>query len=160
MIVPDHQEQWIAQSLEAGAIELSENGLHRPPPRRIEATAALVTRRGRVLAVRRPPRGLLGGLWELPGDDLIEKEHPIAGIVRGLRERVGLSVSEPARLGEVEHVFTHRVLRLHVFRCEAGGGRTKLSGFDAHRWLAKSALHNLPHATVTAKAFHLALGDA
>ncbi len=132
----------------------------KSPPRRIEATAALVTRRGKVLAVRRPPHGLLGGLWELPGDDLIEKERPSVGIVRGLRERVGLSVSEPSRVGEVEHVFTHRILRLHVFRCEAEGGRTKLSGFDAHRWLAKNTLRDLPHASVTAKVLGLALGDA
>ena len=129
-------------------------------PRRIEATAALVLRRGKALAVRRPPSGLLGGLWELPGDDLIEKERPGAGIVRGLRERVGLSVSGPKRIGAVEHVFTHRILRLHVFRCEAGSGRTRLSGFDSHRWLALGALRELPHASVTAKALGLALGDA
>ena len=132
----------------------------KAPPRRVEATAALVLRRGKVLAVRRPPRGLLGGLWDLPGDDLIEKERPAAGIVRGLRDRVGLSVSDPARIGAVEHVFTHRILRLHVFRCEAQRGRTKLTGFDLHRWLTKDALRDLPHASVTAKALDLALGDA
>ncbi len=131
----------------------------KAPPRKMESTAALVLRRGKVLAVRRPPHGLLGGLWEMPGDDLIEKEQPTAGIVRGLRERVGLSVSDPERIGEVEHVFTHRVLRLHVFRCEALAGRTKLSGFDAHRWLPQEALRDLPHASVTAKALVLAVGD-
>jgi A/G-specific adenine glycosylase len=124
---------------------------------RVEAAAALVVRGGRALAVRRPPRGLMGGLWELPGDDLAAREAPARGLRRALRERVGLDVGPLRKAGSVEHVFSHRRLRLYVYRCEAQGGRVRLAGPDAHRWLAPSRLNRLPQATLTRKALELLL---
>ena len=115
----------------------------------------LLLRGGRALAVRRPPRGLLGGLWDLPGADLAAGERPTAGAERALRERVGLAARSVRRAGEVEHVFTHRALRLHVFRAEGDAGRVRRDGFDAHRWVAPAALAKLPHGALTAKALAL-----
>ncbi|MEE9608657.1 MAG: A/G-specific adenine glycosylase [Myxococcota bacterium] len=132
----------------------------RAAPRPVEGVAALVLRRGRALAVRRPADGLLGGLWDLPGAELASGEPPADGIARALRERVGLSVARTERAGEVEHVFSHRRLRLHVFRCNTAAGRIRLNGFDAHRWLAPSRLASLPQAAVTRKALKLALDRA
>ena len=65
-----------------------------------------------MLAVRRPTGGLLGGLWDLPGGELAPGESPAAGLKRALRDRVGLAVARVTRVGEVEHVFTHRRLTL------------------------------------------------
>jgi A/G-specific adenine glycosylase len=127
----------------------------RPPPREMQAVAALLVRRGRALAVRRPPRGLLGGLWELPGGDLSPGERPGPGLRRCLRERVGLSVASARCLGEVDHVFSHRRLRLHVFQCDTPSGRVRLQGFDAHRWLAPGSLDGLPQGAVNRKALNL-----
>jgi A/G-specific adenine glycosylase len=127
----------------------------KPAARHIEASAAWVTRRGKVLAVRRPPSGLLGGLWELPGGDLERREEPADGLVRSLRERVGLDVSNPRYVGAVAHVFTHRRLRLHLFRCDPPRGRTRLDGFDAHRWLSPRGVGELPHGAPTRKALQL-----
>ena len=146
-------------ALEAGDAESLPVKGKKPAPRKIEATAALVYRRGTLLAVKRPPQGLLGGLWDLPGDELASGEAALAGVLRGLRERVGLSVTRAHRVGEVQHAFTHRLLRLHVFQCEEPRGRTKLSGFDAHRWVSRRAMRTLPQGSVTAKALDLALGD-
>jgi A/G-specific adenine glycosylase len=132
----------------------------RAEPRRVEAVAALLLRRGRTLLVRRPPRGLLGGLWELPGGELTPRERPAEGLRRALAERVGLRVARLERAGAVEHGFTHRRLRLHVFRCEGVAGRTRLLGFDAHRWLAPGRLGQLPQGALTRKALALALPGA
>jgi adenine-specific DNA glycosylase len=122
----------------------------------VALAAALVLRRGRALAVRRPPRGLMGGLWELPGGELAHGEAPATGLRRTLRERVGLDADGLERAGSLEHVLTHRRLRLHVYRCEAAG-RVRLSGPDAHRWLAPAKLTELPLATLTRKALALCL---
>jgi A/G-specific adenine glycosylase len=132
----------------------------KPAARRVEAAAGWVLRRGKVLAVRRPPTGLLGGLWELPGGDLERREDPAAGLVRNLRERVGLAVAGTEYAGAVEHLFSHRRLRLHLFRCDPPRGRTRLDGFDAHRWLAPGSLGELPHSAVTRKALALLAGAA
>jgi A/G-specific adenine glycosylase len=134
--------------------------VRKAAPRAVEAVAALILRRGRVLAVRRPPRGLLGGLWELPGGELAPRELPEAGLRRALRERTGLAFASASFRGEVEHAFTHRNLRLHVFRCDTPVGRVRLFEFDAHRWVVPSALRELPQASVTRKALALALSSS
>jgi len=127
----------------------------KKPARAVEAVAALVVRRGKALAVRRPARGLLGGLWDLPGDDLVTGETPRAGLARALRERAGLEISRASAIGIVEHVFTHRKLTLHVYRANTSTHRIRLDGFEAHKWLPPRAIAGLPHASVTAKALDL-----
>jgi A/G-specific adenine glycosylase len=129
----------------------------KKPARRVAAAVGLVVRRGKVLAVRRPTGGLLGGLWDLPGGELAPGESPAAGLKRAIRDRVGLVVTRVSRVGEVEHVFTHRKLTLHVYRCNTPTGRTRLAGFDSHKWLSPHAVPALPHGTVTAKALDLLL---
>jgi len=121
-------------------------------PRKLAAVAALFERTGKLLAVRRPPEGLLGGLWELPGGALQPGETPEEGLARALREGVGLEPKEARACGEVKHVFTHRVLRLHVFRAAAPAGRVRRAGFDAHRWLHRAGLEALPLSALARKA--------
>jgi len=124
-------------------------------PKPIEATAALITRAGKLLAVRRPPAGLLGGLWDLPGGDLASKEPALGGLERALRERLGIALASTAELGVVRHQFTHRSLRLHVFRGEAKPGRVARSHYDAHRWLTRAAFEQLGLSAVARKALAL-----
>jgi len=131
----------------------------RPKPKRLEAAAAFLERRGKVLAVRRPPRGLLGGLWELPGGELRARERPEKGLARSMRERVGLTLSGTEKLGTVRHVFTHRVLHLHVYRAGGAAGRVRLAGFEAHRWLPPARLADLPQSALMAKALRLVAGS-
>jgi A/G-specific adenine glycosylase len=125
-------------------------------PRKIAAVAALLARDGRILAVRRPPAGLLGGLWDLPGGLLAPREAPAQGLARCLREGVGLSLHGAAPLGRVRHQFTHRDLTLHVFRAEALPGRVVRQGFDAHRWVSRAAFSRLGLPAVARKALALA----
>lgn len=131
----------------------------RPKPKRLEAAAAFLERRGKALAVRRPPRGLLGGLWELPGGELRARENPEEGLARSMRERVGLTFSGTQKLGTVRHVFTHRVLHLHVYRARGASGRVRLAGFDSHRWLPPAHLAELPQSAVMGKALRLVNGS-
>jgi A/G-specific adenine glycosylase len=143
---------------EAGDPEAIPAKRPRPKPKRVEAAAVFLKRRGKVLAVRRPPRGLLGGLWELPGGELRAKEAPEMGLARAIRDRIGLELTGTEKLGTVKHVFTHRVLHLHVFRARGPAGRVRLSGFDAHRWLSPDRLAELPQSALTGKALSLVDG--
>jgi len=131
----------------------------RPKPKRLEAAAAFLVRRGKALAVRRPPEGLLGGLWELPGGELHARESPEKGLVRSMHERVGLTLTGTEKLGTIRHVFTHRVLHLHVYRARGAKGRVRLAGFDAHRWLPPALLAELPQGASMGKALRLVGGS-
>ena len=128
-------------------------------PRLVEAAAALIRRGDKVLAVRRAPGGLLGGLWELPGGELAAKEERAEGLARAVREGVGLGLSRVRYEGSVEHGFTHRTLRLHVFRANAAAGRVRRRGFESHRWLSPTALAGLAQGGPTRKALALLNGD-
>ncbi len=95
----------------------------KPPPRRAWAVAGLLVREGRVFLARRPP-GLLGGLWEPPGADHADGDDPMGVLVAAWQDRVGGKLGSARRLGEVEHVFTHRRLKVTVFAVdEATTGR-------------------------------------
>jgi A/G-specific adenine glycosylase len=115
----------------------------KAPPRRVEAVAGFLERRGRVLAVQRPKRGLLGGMWELPGGEIAADENPNDALARCFRDGLGLALPGAEPLGHVEHLFTHRRLRLHVFRCKATTGRVRRRGWDAHSWVSASGLDAL-----------------
>jgi A/G-specific adenine glycosylase len=127
----------------------------RKPPRPVEAVAAWLERRGRALVVQRPQGGLLGGMWELPGGEIEDDASAEQALRRHLAQRLGLAVSHAERVGEVEHVFTHRRLRLHVFRCGPASGRVRRSGLASHRWLSPAAIAKLPHGGPTRKALAL-----
>ena len=130
----------------------------KKPPRPVEAVAAWLERRGRVLVVQRPQGGLLGGMWELPGGEIDDDASAEQALRRHLAQRLGLALTHAERVGEVEHVFTHRRLRLHVFRCGPASGRVRRSDFASHRWLSPAAIAKLPHGGPTRKALAL-LGD-
>ena len=127
-------------------------------PQSIEAVCAWLERRGRVLVTKRPARGLMAGMWELAGGDVLPGESPEEAIRRALREHTGLVAKQADAVGEVGHVFTHRRLRLHVFRCDRASGRVRLDGPQAHRWAARRELDSLALGKATRKAIDL-LGE-
>jgi len=84
-------------------------------PRRF-GVAYVLTRGGATALVRRPPKGLLGGMLGLPTSDWratpwtdaeADAAAPVAGAWRDF--------------GAVEHVFTHFALTLRVLRAESNG---------------------------------------
>jgi len=81
-------------------------------PRRY-GVAYVLTRGDEVALVRRPPKGLLGGMLALPtsewrGSALSEEEAIAAAPAR----------AEWREAGEIEHVFTHFALKLRVLKAE------------------------------------------
>jgi A/G-specific adenine glycosylase len=139
----------------AGDAEALPERKKAAPPRPIAGVAAVMTRGAKLLAVRRPPEGLLGGLWDLPGGEVASTETPRAALERALREKLGLALAGIAPLGSVQHGFTHRTLALHVFRAETKPGRIARREYDAHRWVTRAAFTQLGLSAVARKAFAL-----
>jgi A/G-specific adenine glycosylase len=115
-------------------------------PRRY-GVAYLLTRGGEVALVRRPPKGLLGGMLGLPtsewradawADDEAVEAAPVAAasLIDGWHDA-----------GEIDHVFTHFALTLRVFRAE---------GAMEAEWTAREGLGALP--SVFLKAAKAGLG--
>ena len=126
----------------------------------MRGVAVWLERSGRTLAVRRSAGGLLGGLWELPGGDVLQREKPVIAVARLLREQLGLEVDRLEMAGRVTHAFTHRALTLHLFRGETESGRVRRNGFAEHRWLTRNGWQRLARSTLTKKALAVVAPDS
>jgi len=101
----------------------------RPAPKRRAAvpsydvgTAVLRTRDGRLLLVRRPEDGLLGGMWTFPGEVARDGEGVEDAAARAGSAASGLrNLGRGRRLGGVVHVFSHRREVYHVFLFAVAG---------------------------------------
>ena len=114
----------------------------KAPPMRFGSAFVLV-RGDEVLLVRRPPRGLLGGMMMPPTSAWTdEKGQALSGAPGAF---------DWERIGEVRHVFTHFALRLDVWTAEADPRATVEGEWMAH----EDALAASP--TVGRKALALVL---
>ena len=84
-------------------------------PLRIHA-AGVVIKKGRVLLVRRPSTGLLGGMWEFPNGRV--SGNPQKELTKALKDGYSLKVRVKEAMNVVQHTYTHFHLTAHVFRCE------------------------------------------
>ena len=135
----------------AGTAESLPRKTPKRAPRAVEAVAGWLERRGRALVVQRPADGLLAGLWELPGGALRPGEAPEDALRRHFAEGLGLALPCAEALGSVEHLFSHRRLRLHVFRCKPVAGRLRRRGWPAHRWVSPADFDDLAQGGPTRK---------
>ena len=115
-----------------------------PTPARLllVTAAALIDVDGRVLVQRRPLNGALGGLWEFPGGKLEPGERPESGLIRELREELGIEVDQaslsPITFASADIGDRHLVLLL--FLCRQWRGTPEPIWADALQWVQPSAL--------------------
>lgn len=110
------------------------------PPERVEA-AAMVRRGGRVLVLRRPSDGLLGGLWDFPSVALSGETAAEAALKRLLGEDFGLECLVGEEIRVVRHAFSHFRLRLAIHGASWRAG--EVTGTGAHRWAEPADLGDL-----------------
>ena len=117
--------------------------------RPVRSGIVFVLRNGdRVAVVRRPPRGLLGGMLGLPTTDWTASGPDAAAV----------AAAAPASLdwreaGAVDHIFTHFSLELRVLAAE---GPATGPGVE---WLSLDALGDLPSVFLKAARRALAMRD-
>jgi A/G-specific adenine glycosylase len=86
-------------------------------PREIQCrTVFVILCRGRVLLKRRPAKGLLAGLWELPGEEGWLDEAQAMEALRGW----GARVAAIRRLEDAKHIFTHVEWLMRGWLAESG----------------------------------------
>jgi A/G-specific adenine glycosylase len=110
-------------------------------PRRFGA-AYVLTLGDQIALVRRPPKGLLGGMLALPTSDWRARPWPAAEAVAAAPTSADW---RPA--GEIEHTFTHFALTLALYRAEAA--------WDGGLWRPRWQIEAMP--SVFLKAARAAL---
>ncbi len=93
----------------------------------IEAIAAVIQKNGKVLLRQRPPKGLLGGLWEFPNWKIEEERRSMLRLrLRNyIKKEMGMNVKVKEPMGIFQQTFSHFELTLHVFKCDAIDGSRK-----------------------------------
>lgn len=118
--------------------------------------AAVVEKGAKVLVLRRPTEGLLGGMWEFPNVQLGDRQRHRPAVKRLLRG-LGLAALPGTQLAELQHTYSHFHAQLRVFRCEFESGQ--LDGRRQHRWQSPRELGDLPMGKLDRQIASLLLND-
>ncbi|MDQ1241880.1 MAG: 8-oxo-dGTP diphosphatase [Pseudomonadota bacterium] len=102
---------------------------------------ALFDSTGRVLIAQRPASKALAGRWEFPGGKLHADEDPYAGLVRELREELGVEVQAAERLIRYPHAYPERTVWLDMWIVTNWSGEPRGLDGQALKWVEPARLH-------------------
>ncbi len=116
---------------------------------KIEAVVAIIRKGSKVLLQKRPPTGLLAGLWEFPGGKKKARESLKTALSRELREELGARIGQARFMMKVRHSYTQFDVALHAYECTLEG-EPRLKK-DSHRWVGLASLQKYPFPSGSAK---------
>lgn len=96
------------------------------PPRKrphYDIAVGIVWNDDRLLMVRRPTSGMLGGLWEFPGGKQEKNESLERCLEREIQDEMQVEVDVLAHFRTVPHAYTHFKITLHAFQCRYLAGQ-------------------------------------
>ena len=106
----------------------------------IDVAAGLIFRRGQLLISQRRPGDHLGGLWEFPGGKLEPGESFEHGLVRELREELGIEVSVGGKIAEITHTYPEKTVHLVFLKCSLISGEPQPIHCHAVAWVTPDQL--------------------
>lgn len=112
----------------------------KPLPHYDISAGIIWNRRKKVLITLRPPKGLLGGLWEFPGGKKEKGESLEKCLKREVREELGIQIRVKEPFMEVKHAYTHFKITLHTFHCEYLRGRPRPLRSEDWKWVSLKGL--------------------
>jgi A/G-specific adenine glycosylase len=134
---PDCQHCPLLDACQANANgTIAERPGRRPTRKRphYDIAVGVIWRGAEILIAKRPPEGLLGGLWEFPGGKPQPGESLEAAVVREVQEELDVEVAPGAKIATVEHAYSHFEITLHAFRCQYRSGTPKPLGCQEFVW--------------------------
>ncbi|WP_051184536.1 A/G-specific adenine glycosylase [Desulfatiglans anilini] len=117
--------------------------VRRTPVRKM-ALGVVSNAEGALLMLKRPGKGLLGGLWRFPGGEVAPGESDREALRRGMKADLGLAVPEAEFIGEVSHAYTHFRLKVRLFRWMWDPSQGMPGDGIEWRWAAGAGLAELP----------------
>ncbi|MGQ9646085.1 MAG: A/G-specific adenine glycosylase [Thermodesulfobacteriota bacterium] len=108
----------------------------------VVALAAVIWKNRKVLLNQRPPKGLLGGLWEFPNWRNEEKGGLRFRLRNYIQKEMGMNVEVKEFIGTFKQTYSHFKLMLHVFNCNT------FDGAERGRWVPIRNLHLLPMSRI------------
>lgn len=94
--------------------------------KQLQVMWGVTRRRGKILLIRRPQKGLFAGLWELPGVYLDAGETPSTEKLQDVFAQMGLEVDVDESFTSHAHTLTHRQMTIHLHKCKRPKGKVSL----------------------------------
>lgn len=126
----------------------------RKPKKKVphyEVVAAAIYKNGRYLLGKRPPGGMLGGLWEFPGGKIENGETHEQALVREIHEEMGIGIEVGPHIATVHHAYSHYTVSLHLYRCTHTSGSPRTIYHSAVKWVPRSQFERYTFPTANHK---------
>lgn len=117
--------------------------------KKIETVVGIIRDGRRYLIHKRPPHGLMAGLWEFPGGKRETGETLRGALERELREELDTGAKVKRLLLRVRHAYTRFQVTLFAFECELTGP-TRFTKKQL-RWVSLEGLKRYPFPSGNAK---------
>ncbi|SMC86628.1 (deoxy)nucleoside triphosphate pyrophosphohydrolase [Pedobacter africanus] len=116
--------------------------------------AIIVDEEGRVLVAQRSAAMKLPLKMEFPGGKVEEGETPQAGLIREIREELGVDIAIIAEIPANEHHYPDFSIRLIPYTCRIISGEIFLKEHAAYFWQAPHNLTELDWAAADIPVVH------
>lgn len=100
-----------------------------------QIVVAAIKKNGRYLLGKRPPEGMLGGLWEFPGGKVEAGESHEEALHREMKEELGIRIDILDPLCSVDHAYSHFKITVHVYVCRQRSGRPSPKVHTDLKWV-------------------------
>ena len=140
--------QGFCQAFEKGEQEIIPRPRRRSY-RKIEAVIGLIKKQDEYLIQKRPPKGLLAGLWEFPGGKRKPGETLEEALHREIEEELSAKVGHAELITKVKHAYTQFQVTLYAFSCTI----EELPPLPRkkYRWVSLRAMKRYPFPSGSAK---------
>jgi A/G-specific adenine glycosylase len=118
---------------------------------------AIVRRGERILLRRRAAKGLLAGLWELPGSELIVRQK-ISDLLLAHLPGMPFSGVGLKKIGEFSHAITHRRIRAPIYLFELPVSDALHLARNRWRWVDPTRIRDHAVTSMTSKAVKILAG--
>ncbi len=130
----------------------------KPLPRHVVAVG-VIFHHGRILIDKRPPQGLLGGLWEFPGGKVRPGESLAAALRREVKEELDIEIEAGREIAVVDHTYTHFHVEIHAFECRWVTGEPQCLACAAFKWVRPRELQRYAFPAANKKIIGILLSS-
>ena len=104
---------------------------------------------------KRPPTGMLGGLWELPGGKVEAGETHEQALKREISEELGIKIKVGGMVATINHAYSHFKITLTVYACTQVSGTPTARAHTELKWILPREFKNYPIPRANHKFIHL-----
>jgi A/G-specific adenine glycosylase len=122
-----------------------------------EIVAGIIWQRDKFLITKRTENGLLGGLWELPGGEIVFSETPIEALRRQIKEEWNIDINIKKKVGCVKHAYSHFKITLTLYQCQTQESVKSMN--KEYRWITPAEIKNFPFPKSNHKLFNVLNSD-